>query len=359
MIYGVVLAGGKGERFWPLSRANRPKQFLKLTSDKTMLEETIERVLPLIPKENILIVTGEDMCPLISDSIDYLDKDNVLGEPRGRNTSVAIGLAAVHLQRQDPQAVMVVLSADHLVRPAEKLLNIIRVGADIAAVEDRLVTIGIVPTRAETGYGYIQMGDVYRQQEGHVVYEVAAFTEKPKPAVASEYFYSHKYLWNSGMFLWSAESILKAIKRCQPVLHGELMKYAETIDTPGEPQARIELYERVESLSIDIAVLEQADNVLTIKGDIIWDDIGGWRALERYKSMDRDNNVLVGETVVLDTFETTVYNDREGIIACLGVSDLVVVRSDNITLVVHKTQVDRIKDLLAKISEDEKTKHYS
>lgn len=306
MIYGVVLAGGKGERFWPLSRANRPKQFLKLTSDKTMLEETIERVLPLIPKENILIVTGEDMCPLISDSIDYLDKDNVLGEPRGRNTCVAIGLAAVHLQKQDPQAVMAVLSADHLVRPAEKLLNIIRVGADIAAVEDRLVTIGIVPTRAETGYGYIQMGDVYRQQEGHVVYEVAAFTEKPKPAVSSEYFYSRKYLWNSGMFLWSAESILKAIKRCQPVLHGELMKYAETC-----------------------------------------------------RNMDRDNNVLVGETVVLDTFETTVYNDREGIIACLGVSDLVVVRSDNITLVVHKTQVDRIKDLLAKISEDEKTKDYS
>ncbi len=359
MIYGVVLAGGKGERFWPLSRAHRPKQFLRLTSDKTMLEETIERVLPLIPKENIRIVTGDDMCPLISENIDYLDTGNVLGEPRGRNTCAAIGLAAVHLQKDDPQAVMVVLSADHLVRPAEKLLNIIRIGSDIAAVEDRLVTIGIVPTRPETGYGYIRMGDVYRQENGHVVYDVAAFTEKPKAAVASEYYYSRKYLWNSGMFLWSAESILKAIKRSQPTLHDELMKYAETIGTSDEPQARIDLYDKMESLSIDIAVLEQADNVLTIKADIIWDDIGGWRALERYKSMDRDNNVLVGETVALDTFETTVYNDGDGIVACLGVSDLVVVRSDNITLVVHKTQVDQIKNLLAKITEDEKTSHYS
>ena len=324
-----------------------------------MLEETIDRVLPLIPKENIRIITGDDMCPMIFENIDYLDKVNVLGEPSGRNTCAAIGLAAVHLQKQDPQAVMVVLSADHLVRPAEKLLNIIRVGSDIAAVEDRLVTIGIVPTRPETGYGYIQMGDVYRQEGGHTVYDVAAFREKPNAAVASEYYYSRKFLWNSGMFIWSADSILKAIERWQPDLYAELSKYAGTIGTPDEVQARAELYEKAESVSIDIAVLEQADNVLTIKGDIIWDDIGGWRALERYKSKDRDNNVLVGETVLLDTFETTVYNDCDGMVACLGVSDLVVVRSDNITLVVHKTKVDKIKSLLAKITEDEKTKHYS
>ncbi|MEW5993862.1 MAG: mannose-1-phosphate guanylyltransferase [Candidatus Zixiibacteriota bacterium] len=358
MIYGIVLAGGRGERFWPLSRSNRPKQFLKLTSDKTMLEETIERVLPLIPMERIRIVTGDEMHDNIVRFFDSVTKKNIISEPQGRNTCLAIGLAAVHVQKEDPEAVMVVLSADHLIRPAEKLLDILRSGAAIASVEDRLITIGITPTRPDTNYGYIQLGEMYKHEAGNVVYNIRAFKEKPKADLANEYYYSRQYLWNSGMFVWSAASILKAIEKCQPELAGLLSAYAGKIGTSEETQARQELYEQALSISIDYAVLEKADNVLTIKADIVWDDIGGWRALERYKDVDRDNNVIVGQAVPVETYECTIFNAGDGLVATFGVSDLVIVRADNITFVAHRTRVADVKDVLARLKEHEDTEDY-
>lgn len=358
MVYGVILAGGKGERFWPLSRAGRPKQFLKLTSDKTMLEETIERVLPLIPIENIRIVTSEPMRQFILDMGDDIEEKNVLCEPVGRNTCAAVGLAAVHLLKEDPHAVMVVLSADHLIRPEEKLLEILKAGAAIASTEDRLITIGITPTRPETNYGYIKLGDMYKHEGGCVVYNVSGFTEKPKAEVAHEYYYSHNYLWNSGMFVWSAKSILSAINTFQPELGQLLSVYSESIGTETEVVSRRELYQKVVSISIDFAVLEKAKNVLTIKADMVWDDIGGWRALERYKEMNRDNNVIIGNAITLDTYETTVCNHADGIIATLGVSDLVIVRADNITMIAHRTKAAEIKKILEKLEEDENNRQY-
>jgi mannose-1-phosphate guanylyltransferase/mannose-6-phosphate isomerase len=358
--YGVIMAGGKGERFWPLSRADKPKQFLKLTSDRSMLEETIERVTPLIPTKNMRIVTGESMRSHIINSISYITDEQILTEPFGRNTCMAIGLASVHLQKSDPEAVMVVLSADHLIRPPEKLLGILRVACDIATKDDRLITIGIVPTRPETGFGYIKLGEPYPYQAGPdgQVCTVAQFTEKPKSAIAQEYYYSRQYLWNSGMFVWSARSIMNAISACQPEIGELLRQYGETIGTAKEQAARLDLYQRVTPISIDYAVLEKATNTLVVKADIVWDDVGSWNALERYKERDSENNVQIGDSVLLDTYETTVYNDCEGLIACIGLSDLVVVRSGDITLVAHKTKVGEVKDVLAKLSQDEKRRKY-
>lgn len=359
MIYGVILAGGRGERFWPLSRMSRPKQFLRLTSGKMMLEETIDRVLPLIPLENIRVVTGDEMRPIIMEHVSSLNDHHILAEPVGRNTAPAIGLAAVHLAHDDPEAVMVVLSADHLIRPKEKLLKILETGAAIAADEDSLITIGIVPTRPETGYGYIKLGDLYKQEAEIPVHYVSGFTEKPRAAVALDYYYSHNYLWNSGMFIWSARSILNAIRSCQPVLGQKLDAYAATIGTPDEVEARNKLYDEVTGISIDFAVLEKADNVLTMKADIVWDDVGDWRSLERYKSVDTDKNVVVGgDIVTFESYETTVYNDSDGLVATLGVSDLIIVQANGITMVAHRSRAQDIKKLLAELAGDEKYSKY-
>ncbi len=350
MIYSVILAGGKGERFWPLSRINRPKQLLQLTSSKTMLQETIDRVLPLVPLERTLIVTGVAIRESILREINYLNDTHLLVEPQGRNTLYAIGLAACHIVKSDPDGVMIVLSADHLVNPKERLLNILKVGAGIAAKDSKLITIGIVPTRAETGYGYIKLGEMFKVDSGVSVYNVAEFAEKPKKLLAQEYYYGRQHLWNSGMFIWSAKTILAAIEAHQPQAGTLLAKYAKTIGTNTESAAREELFNAAQGISIDFGVLEKAENTLTIKADIVWDDVGSWNSLERYMNVDSDRNVIVGRAACSDSFEMTIYNDdSDGLIATLGVSDLVVVKSGNITLVAHKTKTEEIKRLLTEV----------
>lgn len=358
MIHGIILAGGKGERFWPLSRSQRPKQLLKLISDKTMLRETIDRILPLIPIERILVVTSEDMSQSTLDEIDILKSENIMAEPSGRNTCIAIGLAAEHLKTIDPDGVMVVLSADHIIKPTEKLIEIIKVGAQIAAGEDRLITIGINPTRAETSYGYIKLAKPYKTVGGISVFEVDSFTEKPKPAVAQQYYLGRMHLWNSGMFIWSVDTVLSAIGQCQPEISEPLKAYSTRIGKPDEITARKKLYDICEPISIDFAVLENAENVLAIKGDIIWDDVGSWNALERYKEKDQYSNVIIGKAKVADSYETTIYNEGGGIIVSLGISDLVIVKTDDIVLVAHKTRVNDVKKLLSDFADDETLKKF-
>ncbi len=358
MIHGVILAGGKGERFWPLSRADRPKQLLRLISDKTMLQETIDRILPMIPLERIVVVTSTDMVEPILKEIPILSKENILAEPFGRDTCLAIGLAAQHIGKSDPDGIMVVLSADHIIKPAEKLLDIISAGAQIADADDKIVTIGINPTRPETGYGYIKLSKPYKEIGRINIYEVESFTEKPRQVVAQEYYYGRRHLWNSGMFIWSVNTINQAIASCQVNTGNALKDYSDKIGTPEEQQARTELYNQSKPISIDFAVLENAENVVAIKGDIIWDDVGSWNALERYKEKDRGNNVVIGEARISDTFETTIYNNGSGIIVSLGVSDLVVVKTEDIVLVAHKTKVNDVKKVLAELSSEEEFKSY-
>ncbi|MCH9032760.1 MAG: mannose-1-phosphate guanylyltransferase [candidate division Zixibacteria bacterium] len=349
MIYSVILAGGKGERFWPLSRASRPKQLLKLTSDKTMLQETIDRILPLAPLEQTLIVTGQVISDSILKEIDYLKSSHLLTEPQGRNTLLAIGLAAIHIEKNDPEGVMLTLSADHLIKPPERLRQLLKVGANIAAKEDKLITLGIVPTRAETGYGYIKLGETYKLEAGISVFAVEEFTEKPRRQVAQEYYHDRKHLWNSGIFIWSVRSILLAFEKHQPDAYRRLRDYSKMIGTADEFSAREELYDNSEGISIDFAIMEKASNVLTMKADIIWDDVGSWNSLQRYMKQDDENNVLHGNVICEDSYEMTVYNDSAGLVTTLGVSDLVVVRSGEVVLVAHKTKVEEIKKLLDRV----------
>ncbi len=358
MIHVAIIAGGKGERFWPFSTRENPKQLLKIASDKTMLEETLDRVSDFVPLERTVIVTGENIRKQIVDRHPTIKDSNILAEPFGKNTCLAVGFAAIHLFKKDPEGVMVVLSADHFIRPKERLIDILRFGAAIAERDDVLITIGINPTRPETGYGYIELGEQYDSFDGLISFKVKQFKEKPNRTLAQQYYIGRMHMWNSGMFIWSTKAILNAISRCKPEMHRLLIEYGETIGTAGELKARQELFERAEGVSIDVGVLEEANNVVVIKADLIWDDIGSWLALERISSKDKDNNVSIGDTILHESFEISAVNAGEGILATLGISDLVVVKTDSVVLVAHKTRVNDIKTLLARMKDDPRYDKY-
>jgi mannose-1-phosphate guanylyltransferase len=348
--YAVILAGGKGERFWPLSRTLHPKQLLQITSDRTMLEETVDRIKDLIPIKNTLVVTGENIKELLMRSVSFLKEENLITEPESRNTCLAIAVAAVHISKVNPDATMVVLSSDHYIRSREKLVSVLKVAMDVANKGEYLITLGIVPTRAETAYGYIELADLFTTYEETSVFRINQFKEKPDRITAQKYYYDRKHLWNSGMFVWKVKAILKALKKYVPDLFEKLEIYSQKIGEKTQEQAVKKLYQQVQNVSVDCAILEKADNVLTVKADLIWDDIGSWLALERIKARDKDNNVILGNAEVLNTYETTIVNDGEGIIAALGVSDLVIVKTDEIVFVTHKTKAQDVKELIHKLA---------
>ncbi len=358
MIHGVILAGGRGERFWPLSRQDNPKQLLKLTSDKTMILETVDRLNGFIPKDQILIVTGQHLREKILAAVPGFADGNLLLEPEGRNTCLAIGLAAAHLKHRDPDAVMVILSSDHLISPTEKLISLLRAGAEQAGRDKYLITIGVVPTRAETAYGYIELGEKFATLSGIDFFNVKQFKEKPNPTKAQEYYLDRSHLWNSGMFIWRADAILEAIEQYVPGVFDCIKIYEKSIGKKDEAEAREKLYCDSISISIDFAVLENASNVLTMKGELRWDDVGSWLALDRIREHDRYNNVVLGKVLLEGSYENTVVNNDSGIIVGLGVSDLVIVKADEIVMVAHKTRVGDIKELLAKIAADKEYEKY-
>ncbi len=358
MNYTVILAGGRGERFWPLSRTDRPKQLLHITSDRTMLQETIDRVKDLIPVERTWVVTGENIKKAILQKVSYLKDENLIVEPATMNTCLAIGLAAAHLRKVDPSATMVVLSSDHMIEPKEKLQRILEVGIEIAISEERLITIGIIPARAETAYGYIEFSELYNAIDDIMIYQIKEFKEKPNRIVAQQYYYDRRHLWNSGMFIWTASTFLKALEKYMPQMFKEIESYSKEIGTKNETEAKTKLYRNAECISVDFAVLEKADNALVIKADLEWDDVGNWLALERVKHKDRASNVIVGNAKTINTFETTIVNDSKGIIATLGISDLVIVKTDEIVFVAHKTRVQDVKELLREFTGNKELEKY-
>jgi mannose-1-phosphate guanylyltransferase len=357
LIYAVILAGGKGERFWPISRSSFPKQLISIASDKNMLEETIERIRDFVPLKQTLVITGANIKNAVLKNVPSLKEENIIAEPEGKNTCLAIGLAAIHLRDKDPEAIMVVLSSDHLIKPKDKFIQKLQLGTEVVSKnKDFLLTIGIVPTRAETAYGYIELDELYSKFDEISVYRVKQFKEKPDRIVAQEYYHDRKHLWNAGMFIWRADSILRALEKYAPTLYHSLLEHQKALGTKKEKESLIKLYSGADDISIDYAVLEKAENVLCMRADIIWDDMGSWLALDRVRERDEENNVIVGRGLAVDSYETVVYNNQGGIIVVLGVSDLVVVKTNEVVFVAHKTKVTEIKELLKKLSEDQELK---
>jgi len=358
MVHAVILAGGAGERFWPLSRRSRPKQLLPLLGDRSMIEMTIDRISPDIPADRTWVVTGQEIGAAVCERLMQIPKQNILEEPRGNNTCLAIAWAAAELRRRDPDATLVVLSADHAISPVETLRRVLREGVRLAESDDHLITVGITPTRPETAYGYIELGPIFAKTDGITSYQVERFAEKPDRPTAQDYYYDRRHLWNSGMFVWTARALLDALSKHAPGVNTPLMDYIRKSGTGPNNGALQELYDTAECISIDIAVLERADNVVVIQADLAWDDVGSWLALQRLSHKDSHSNVVRGNAVSLETFDTTIYNDSDDLVCAFGVSDLVVVRTGRSVMVAHKSRIDEMKQLMEEIKSDPSWEEY-
>lgn len=348
--YAVILAGGKGERLWPKSRVATPKHLQAIVGERTMIQQTVDRIEGLVPAERVYVVTAKAQRAQVLEQLPELDPANVLGEPVGRNTAPAIALAAAALGKRDPQATMMSLHADAAIGQAE--LDVYRrTLGDCCTTAERtggLVTIGIVPKFAATGYGYIHRGAGAGIECETEVYHVERFVEKPDEATAKAYLRAGDYYWNSGIFIWTVAAISEAFKRYMPRLDAGLVAMRDAMDTPSQDETVRRVYESLEAEPIDTGVMERADNVYTAAGEFLWDDVGSWVSLANHIETDEQGNVVVGPFEHIDARNCIVSGDGT-LITAIGVSDLVVVKTKDALLVCARDRAQEVKDLVAKL----------
>jgi mannose-1-phosphate guanylyltransferase len=347
MLHAIVMAGGSGTRFWPKSRRSRPKQLLCLHGDRTMLQQTVDRISPLTEASRIWIITGEDQAQSTRQQVPELSPNHVVGEPCARDTAACVGLAATLVAHEDPEGTMIVMPADHVIGPDEAFHQTVRAAIEvIEASPSTFVTFGIAPTRAETGYGYIKRGKLAGEPQGVRCYPVKRFREKPDRKTAQKYFESGKYFWNSGIFIWRAKAILAAIREFQPALAEGLDVIAKSLGTPEQSRVIEDVYAGLSKIPIDKAVMEQAEDVQVLEVRYDWNDVGDWRALAALVQPDESGNSTQGPVIASDTSGSVIVADEGHLIVVLGASDLVVVQSNGATLVAPKARMDQLKGVV-------------
>ena len=342
----VIMAGGKGERFWPRSRRNMPKQFLSLTDDgKTMIQLTVERIQPLIAIEDVFVVTNKDYKELVKAQLPELPEENIVLEPMAKNTAPCIGLASMYIKKKYDDAVMVVLPSDHLIKFNSMFINTLKDAIEVAEEKTNMATIGITPNYPETGYGYINFGEEKQNTKNHNVYKVERFVEKPNLEKAKEYLLSGKYLWNSGMFVWKASTILGQFEKLLPDTYAGLLKIEEALGTEdAESVLEIE-FQKFQSESIDYGIMEKAQDIYTLPGNFGWDDVGSWLALERFNRTNDQGNVVNGNVISIDT-KNSIIQGSDKLIATVGVDNLIVVDTADALLICKKENAQDIKRVL-------------
>lgn len=350
----LIMAGGKGERFWPRSRVTLPKQFLSLTDDgKTMIQLTVERISPLVDLEDVYIATNKAYKELVKEQLPGLPEQNILCEPIGRNTAPCIGLGAVHISKKYDDAVMIVLPSDHLIKNNDIFADTFREAVNIAESGEHLVTVGITPNYPETGYGYIKYN---AQAKNGNAYSVERFVEKPDLETAKSYLADGTYLWNSGMFVWKISTILKCFNQYMPSTYEGLMKIKDAVGTDSENEVLEAEFPGLESQSVDYGIMEKADSIFTLPGNFGWDDVGSWLAVGRIKKNDEDGNVINGNVVAVNT-KDCVIEGGEKLIATVGLRDMVVVDTPDATLISTKENAGEIKKVLARLRETGKEQY--
>jgi len=348
----VIMAGGRGERFWPQSRLTRPKHLLPIVGDSAMLAQTVDRLDGLVPTENIFVITNVEQRDAVLESCPSLLPERVIGEPVGRDTAAAVGLAALLVDHEQKDAAFALLPADHVIEDGAGFRSVLTSSFDAAEKNDFLVTIGIKPTFPSTGYGYLCRGAEMEKASGRLVSKVDRFVEKPDLETAEKYLAEGGYFWNAGMFVWRPSVILSAIAKHASGLSSGLDDLRADWSKNGSLLGAMEkVYPELEKISVDFAVMEKADGVVMLESDFDWDDVGEWPAIARHYSADENGNVFKGAGVAVDSNGNLAFAEDGHCVTLLGVKDLIVVQSGDATMVCHKDRAQEVKALAQKVSD--------
>ena len=346
-LYAVILAGGKGERFWPLSTSHRPKQFLTLFGNRSLLAQAVDRLDGLVPPERIFVVTNAAFLTTAREAAPMLPQDHIIGEPVGRYTAPAIALACARVQAECPEAVFAVLTADHVIGGLDRFRATLREGARLASEQNALVTIGIPPTFPSTGFGYIEAGKEVASRDGISFLKACRFVEKPAAPVAEGYVASGRFLWNAGMFIWSCQSLMENLSTHQPELAAWVKRLLPIVQYPEVLQPVLEReYPSLKKISIDYALMEKAQNIIVARAPFPWDDVGSWIALASHIPADENGNTVAGNAVLSEAAGNIVYAQSGRPVAMLGVKDMIVVEADGVTMICPKDRAADLKKLV-------------
>jgi mannose-1-phosphate guanylyltransferase len=354
MNWAVIMAGGYGERFWPKSRRKQAKQFLPIVGDKSMIQQTVERIRPLVSDAHVVVVTNHEQAALARKQLPRVK--HVIAEPLGRNTAPCIGVAAAIIGKHDPDAVMAVLPADSYIRDAKGYQRVVGDALRLAAVESVLLTIGIQPTSPHTGFGYIQVGAELPTKSATKFWKAQRFVEKPDRKTAEEFVASGDYRWNAGMFVWSFRAIEDAYRAHQPMLWEACLRLQAAAGSKSFTRALAREYPKMEKISVDYAIMEKANNVVVANGDFDWDDVGDWPAIGRHYEKDSGGNVARGGFVGVEAADCIVVGDKDHLVAAIGVRDLVIVHTPDATLVCHKNDAQKVREVVKKLAAEKKYK---
>ena len=347
--YCLIMAGGSGTRFWPRSRVKKPKQYLSLFGNQSLIQESVQRFANFIPEASIYVVSAKGQKGVLEQQTTNLSKKNLIYEPVGKNTLPAIGLAALFIAERDPNGIMIVSPSDHLIQNDELFKKTIESAVQIADEKEGIVTIGITPKFPATGYGYVQTAEEISIGQSIKSYAVRKFVEKPNLEVAKSYIESGEFYWNSGIFVFKVSVFLESVQKYAPGLYTDLMRINEYLGSDGYEEALDKIYNEVESISIDYGILEKANNVFLVQGDFVWNDLGSWEEVYKYEDKDENQNAKVGEVIFHHTNNSYVYA-QESLIAVVGLEDVIVVQEGDTILVCHRSQAEEIKQVVTEIN---------
>jgi mannose-1-phosphate guanylyltransferase len=353
--YALIMAGGGGTRLWPMSRQDTPKQLLPLVDEDSMFTTSVDRLAPLFTPEQIYVVTGRKYLNALREHAPQIPRQNFIVEPYGKESGPAAALGVAVIQKRDPEATIAILTADHHITKKDKFRNVLQAAYELAQ-KGYIATLGISPSYPATGFGYIRQGELISQIDGFDCFVALGFTEKPDAKKATDFLASGEYTWNSGMFIWKADQAMNEFKRQQPKMYEQFMALAPTIDTHGYDHKLEEIWENIEKISLDYAVMEGAQMMAVIPADFGWNDVGSWGAMYDVLKRDKAGNVVKGsqaERVLLDTKNTLVYSDK--LVVTIGVEDIIVIETEDSLLICNK---DRTQDVKKVVDHLLQTKNY-